>query len=193
LRIIKQRNPVNQEHKVNILILAIASGLFTGFVPIAPGTVASFLAMLIYLIPGVSHLWILAVLVVVFFIFGVITSNVMQKRYGFDPPEITIDEITGTLFTYFIATIVLEVFIRFKTFDPDFILLSKLTFGFTGFFLFRFFDITKLQPGKYFEEKNDSLGVMLDDVVAGFYAGILTAAVSHLVYYEIVMKILGLK
>ncbi|MED5248553.1 MAG: phosphatidylglycerophosphatase A [Candidatus Neomarinimicrobiota bacterium] len=37
-----------------------------------------------------------------------------------------------------------------------------------GFLLFRFFDITKLGPVKYFEKMPGAWGVMTDDLVAGF-------------------------
>ena len=46
-----------------------------------------------------------------------------------------------------------------------------------GFFLFRFFDITKIPPARYFDRQvKNGYGVVLDDVVAGIYA----CAVLHL-------------
>lgn len=41
-----------------------------------------------------------------------------------------------------------------------------------GFLLFRVFDILKPWPANYFDEKwHDGHGIMMDDVVAGLYAG----------------------
>jgi phosphatidylglycerophosphatase A len=46
----------------------------------------------------------------------------------------------------------------------------------TAFCLFRFFDITKPQPARYFDEKVKSgLGVMCDDLVAAGYALLVLA------------------
>ena len=40
-----------------------------------------------------------------------------------------------------------------------------------GFLLFRFFDITKIPPARFFDQKmKNGYGVVLDDVVAGIYA-----------------------
>ena len=48
-----------------------------------------------------------------------------------------------------------------------------------AFFLFRFFDIVKPQPARFFDEKvKNGLGVMADDLVAGAYT-VLTLAVLH--------------
>ena len=41
-----------------------------------------------------------------------------------------------------------------------------------AFFLFRFFDVTKVWPANWAERRpNQALAVMLDDVIAGLYAG----------------------
>ena len=39
-----------------------------------------------------------------------------------------------------------------------------------SFVIFRFFDIVKVYPTKYFDRMQNSWGVMLDDVVAGIYS-----------------------
>ena len=40
-----------------------------------------------------------------------------------------------------------------------------------GFFLFRFFDISKIEPARYCDRHlKNGYGVVLDDVVAGIYA-----------------------
>lgn len=41
---------------------------------------------------------------------------------------------------------------------------------FLGFLLFRFFDIVKVPPTKWFDQRKTANGVMLDDVMAGIYA-----------------------
>jgi phosphatidylglycerophosphatase A len=49
----------------------------------------------------------------------------------------------------------------------------------TAFLLFRFFDIVKPQPARYFDEKvKNGFGVMSDDVIAGVYT-LLMLALLH--------------
>ena len=46
----------------------------------------------------------------------------------------------------------------------------------TAFFLFRFFDIVKPQPARYFDEKvKNGFGVMTDDLVAAGYTVLVLA------------------
>ncbi len=90
----------------------------------------------------------------------------MTKRYGVDPPEVVIDEIIGLWLTYLIGFLMFELFFKAKSiFNPTFYVTTKIAFGLTGFLLFRFFDIIKLQPGKYFDEMKNGYGIMMDEVV----------------------------
>ena len=49
-----------------------------------------------------------------------------------------------------------------------------LLWGFVAFFLFRLFDILKPGPVKIFDNLHSSFGVMMDDVVAGILALLVT-------------------
>jgi phosphatidylglycerophosphatase A len=43
-----------------------------------------------------------------------------------------------------------------------------------GFILFRFFDITKIPPARFFDRRvKNGYGVVMDDVIAGLYSCIL--------------------
>ncbi len=88
-----------------------------------------------------------------------ITSKKVMKKYGDDPSVVVIDEAVGMWITVLV-----------------FILLSGTPASFfyliMSFLAFRFFDITKLQPAKYFDRLNSGFGIIMDDVVAGIYAGI---------------------
>ena len=84
-----------------------------------------------------------------------------------DPKEIVIDEFAGQ-FIAILSTI---------SSDSTFITFLSLMLS---FFLFRFFDITKIGPIKKFELLPGGIGIMADDIVAGICAfivqcGILTA------------------
>jgi len=189
MRFIKQKNELNPEYRVDFFTRLLATGLFIGYIPIASGTFGSLLGLAVYFIPGFTDFTVMAVCIIVFFLAGVITSEIMQPRYGYDPPEVVIDEIVGLWFTFMTAIIVLAVFIKFKTFNPYANPTTKIIFGLTCFFLFRFFDIIKLQPAKYFEEVKNGWGIMMDDIIAGLYAGILSAVVSHFIWFKIFIRI----
>lgn len=189
-RFIKEKNPVNEEYKVPLPVKAAASGLFTGYIPVASGTFGSFLGMLIYLIPGFSHFPVLGIAVVIGFAAGVYVSGMMSKRYGDDPPEVVIDEIIGLWFSYVVSYGVFEIFLKAKSYDPELNFISKLLFAFVGFLIFRVFDIIKLEPAKYFDDIRSGYGIMMDDIVSGFYSGILSAVLTHFLWYRLIFRLL---
>ncbi len=190
-RLIKEKQPVNEEVKVPFPITLLGSGFFIGFIPIASGTFGSLLALGIYLLPHVSEFYYLTLILLFVFIIGVYCSDRMRQRYGDDPSQVIIDEIAGQLFTFLVGSVVFELFFPFKSFDPDTAFDTKLVFGIIGFFAFRFFDIVKLEPAKYFDNKDSGWGIMMDDIAAGLYAGISSAVLTHLAWYQFLRKYLG--
>ncbi len=183
-RLIKEKKPVNNEQKVSLLVRAIGSGLFVGYIPYASGTFGSFIGLLVFLIPGFSDYIVLIIGIIVFFIIGVFVSEIMQKRYGDDPPEVIIDEIVGLWFTYLVGYAIFSLFFTAKAFNPQTLFLSKLLFGFVGFVIFRIFDILKLQPALYFDNLKNGYGIMMDDISAGLYAGILSPVITHFLWFR---------
>lgn len=187
-RLFKEKNPVDESVKVPFVITLVGSGLYTGFSPIASGTVGSLLALMIYLLPHFSVWYYLVAAIIVFFLIGLYCSEKMRQRYGEDPPEVVIDEIVGLWFTYLIGSIVFELFFAFKSFDPAFKFETKLVFAIIGFVVFRVFDIIKLEPAKYYDNKNSGLGIMMDDLISGLYAGIFTPVITHFIWYKVLAK-----
>jgi phosphatidylglycerophosphatase A len=190
-RLIKEKNPINHEVKVPLVINILGSGFFVGFIPVASGTFGSLLGLGIFLLPKVSQFYYLTLILVLIFLIGIFCAEKMRGRYGEDPPQVIIDEIAGQLFTYLVGSIVFELFFPFKSFDPETAFDTKLVFGIIGFFAFRFFDIVKLEPAKYFDNKDSGWGIMMDDISAGLYAGILSAVFTHLAWYQFLRKFLG--
>jgi phosphatidylglycerophosphatase A len=188
-RLIKEKNPVNEEFKVPLFIKAIGSGLFTGYIPFASGTFGSILGFLIFLIPGFSRMLVIFIALLVCFAVGVYVSEKMKLRYGDDPPEVVIDEIAGLWFTYIVAFIIFDFFFKAKSLDPNEFFITKLLFGFVGLIIFRIFDILKLQPSKYFDELKSGYGIMLDDIFAGLYAGILTPVFTHFFWFKLILRL----
>ncbi len=148
--------------KINFIDKFFGSGFYTGYVPIASGTVGSFAALLIYYIPGFENLYIILPLTFVFFLYGVYVGNKFEKVYGKDPSQCTIDEVVGTWISL--------------------ILLPKTIFiSLVAFFIWRILDIIKPQPARKMEQLQGGLGIMMDDVISGIY----TLLILHLLVYLI--------
>ena len=131
----------------------VGSGLFTGYFPIAPATVTSLLVLLpaFYLVR--LPLWHALTAVVIFFI-GVPIATDLEKVWGKDPCRVTIDEVVGTLVTFFLNPV------------------SLWGLG-IGFFLWRFFDIVKLPFIDRSQRLPAGWGIMVDDVLAGICANLV--------------------
>ncbi len=142
-----------------LLLRVLGTGLFSGYFPIASGTFGSLVAALIYwFIPGMDTWYVLLAVCVLTFIPGTIAAAHLEKEHGGDPSIVVIDEFLGM----WIALLGLP---------------KELLPVILGFFAFRFFDIAKVPPANYFDQRRGGLGIMLDDVVAGIYANILVRVV----------------
>lgn len=135
------------------LTMAIATGLYVGLIPRAPGTWGSLFALLPWLlIKDLSGPVYLAVLLAVFVI-GFFAAGSAEKILDHaDAGPIVIDEILGMFITLAWA--------------PPHPLAWLL-----GFALFRLFDIAKPFPVSWFDQRiHGGIGIMMDDVMAGIYA-----------------------
>jgi len=94
-----------------------------------------------------------------------------------DPKEVVVDEVSGQ-FVAILACVQSEEFTN--------VFLSLLL----SFILFRFFDITKIGPIKKFEDLPNALGIMADDIAAGFFALITQAAILTSLNQNIFIKTL---
>ena len=134
-------------HSANIL----ASWFYSGYSPIAPGTLGSLVALpCAYLIQeylGISGLIIGIILV---FIVGVWAAKQYSSYTNSqDSPKIVIDEVVGQ----WIALLLVP---------PELVLYVL------GFVLFRFMDILKPWPISVVDQRiKGGFGVMFDDVLAG--------------------------
>ena len=144
----------------------LSTGLGTGFCPGAPGTVGAFLGLLIWY--GLSFLvsvntlfWITLLLVVATTVVGAWTSKVMERYWGEDPRTVVIDEFVGTWIPCLVAGVTADH-------------LTTAILGLFGFAMFRVIDIVKTPMCRRLERVPDGWGVMLDDVLAGTYALVLT-------------------
>lgn len=94
-----------------------------------------------------------------------------------DPSEIVIDEVVGQ----WIALWPVSLGAMLSKTD----ILALWPGILTAFIAFRLFDITKPGPVGWADRRNDALGVMLDDVIAGILAAVvvgIAAALAHKVF-----------
>lgn len=146
----------------------LASVFWTGYFPVASGTVGSFATYLILVIvyfrdPNFSFsLWYLVATLALIPI-GAIICQKGDEMWGHDHSRIVFDEFVGMLVTFIFVPINLFVL-------------------FGGFLIFRFFDIFKLFPAKQIDEGlPGGWGVLLDDVMAGIYANLALQIIVRLV------------
>ena len=136
---------------------------FSGLSPKAPGTVGSFVALILglFLLEFVhpSTLFLLSLLVTVI---AVKQIDIYEKEVGIhDSSEIVIDELAGMWIALSICGLNSE----------NILFTAPLAFIF-----FRLFDIYKPSViGRIDRDVKGGLGVMGDDVIAGIFAGICTA------------------
>ena len=131
----------------------IASVAKIGYLPVAPGTWGSFIALLVwwYFIPEQETFTYILILANLFLI-GVITSSITsEQKKEKDPSSVVIDEWVGMWLTLLVVP-------------------KQLIWMMAAFFIFRLFDIAKIFPIKHLEKLNGGWGIMLDDVLAAIYA-----------------------
>jgi phosphatidylglycerophosphatase A len=145
--------------------LLFASGLGTGYLPIASGTMGTLIvAVPLYVLISLLPWWIYSVITLALCAMGVFLCESADRILGEkDSPKTVIDEICG--------------FLVAMAFLP-----RTFTAILAGFLLFRFFDIVKLQPAKWVEDNfPGGMGILFDDVVAGIYANILVRIILYFV------------
>ena len=150
-----------------------------GSVKHAPGTLASFVALIIgYFFLTTLNIFLYLLFIFIFIIISYFLCEIHIKKYNRkDPKEIVIDEFAGQ----FIALLAI-----IKTDNTSHLLLSLLL----SFFLFRFFDITKIGPIKKFETLPGGIGIMADDIVAGLCAFITQSAILTWLNQPLLIKTL---
>ena len=146
-------------------IAEIASTVFyIGRLPLAPGTFCSFIAFLawFYLRFYIEGVFILYASLILFFVgvaVSTIHSEVIKEE---DPSEIVIDEWVGQWIALWLIP-------------------HSFYWGFASFVLFRFFDISKLGPVQGMDDIKSGTGIMMDDVVAGILALLVTQSLYYFI------------
>lgn len=158
------------------LATLIGTVLGVGYMRPAPGTLGSLVALpwawLLHVLGGFP---LLCLGVVVAFAKGWWATTVMTRgNEDHDPSEVVVDELVGQ----WIALLPLS----YAAWSMSLNVLVMWPGWIAAFLLFRLFDIWKPGPVGWADRREDALGVMLDDVIAGVLAALgvmVLAGVYH--------------
>jgi len=148
------------------IVRVTATFFGAGYSPVAPGTAGALLAILMWgglfgLRPNAAQLphdlWIQLAIILAYLFAGVWATKSVQSAWGKDPSKVVVDEAVGVWIAVYALPAHWSVLL-------------------CGFVLFRVFDIWKPLGIKRFDNMQSAWGVMLDDVLAGFYAWLITGA-----------------
>lgn len=142
--------------------LLFVTGFGSGLAPRAPGTAGSLLALVLFVPLSLLPVWAYALVIAVTLVAGIVVSGRVAADMGIkDPSMIVIDEFVGLWIALFLLP-------------------NGWFWALAGFALFRFFDILKPWPISLCDEQlGGGLGIMMDDVVAGFFAFLVVQASAY--------------
>ena len=137
----------------------LAFGFGAGLSPVAPGTVGTAVAVGLELLMRPLGLPVRVAIVIAVCVVGVWICGESARRLGtHDHPGIVWDEFAG----YFLAMLAAP---------------AGWPWVLAGFVLCRFFDVLKPWPIRELDHGiHGGLGIMLDDLVAGLFAGLILLA-----------------
>ena len=110
-------------------------------------------ALIHWVLPAREGLVLGGVLVLLTPVAIVFSTRFSQAENQSDPSQVVIDEIIGQMLCFLWVPVSVFSLIA-------------------GFLMFRFFDIVKPFPVRTFEKLPGGMGIVLDDVAAGLYAGV---------------------
>lgn len=152
----------------------IATVCYVGYLRPAPGTWGSLVALpLAWLLHVLGGPLLLGLGIAVGFLKGVwATARLTRGQDDHDPSEVVIDEVVGQ----WIAFLPVSLGAWFAGAE-----ITALWPGWiVAFLAFRAFDIRKPGPIGWADRREDALGVMLDDVIAGVFAALVVIALAGL-------------
>jgi phosphatidylglycerophosphatase A len=134
----------------------IATVFGIGYFGKGGGTLAAFFCCLVWYYCGHydNNNFVSVIITIIILILGIWSAGKVEPQWGIDSNKVVIDEVAGMSVTLlFVPVKGVNIFI--------------------GLLLFRFFDIVKPLFIKKIERLPGGWGVMMDDLVAGFYANII--------------------
>jgi phosphatidylglycerophosphatase A len=145
-----------------LVVRLIATAFGAGYSPIAPGTAGSAVAVVILWLVPFSRVGLIVYFVAVTLV-GTWAAHVFEKAQATkDPGAIVVDEVSGMTLSVLLLPLTVPVLLM-------------------GFVLFRIFDVVKPFPANRLQALPGGVGVMVDDVIAGFYALVVLLAARAVV------------
>lgn len=141
----------------------LATGFGSGLSPIIPGTMGTVAAIPLYLLMAQLPFTVYLLITVVAALIGITICQKTSDDMGVhDHGSIVWDEFVGFWITMAIAPVVSWQWVL------------------AGFVLFRFFDMVKPWPISWLDKHvHGGLGIMIDDILAGFMAMIALWGLGH--------------
>ena len=149
-------------NKFNLLFITFFK---IGKIKFAPGTIASFITCLLFLLfVNLFNIVILLFCTLLIALYSFVAiNNSFDSFDSNDPQEIVIDEVVGQMLPLLAVPIYETLYIAPKEY-----------YCIAAFILFRLFDIWKPFPINYIDINTEgSFGIMLDDILAGIYTTII--------------------
>ena len=150
------KNKLTPKQILSDPVLFLAFGFGSGLAKKAPGTLGTLAAVPVYWLFAQTNIFVYSLLTVAVTITGIWICGIAAEKLGeHDFGGIVWDEIAGYLITMWLVPFTWQAMV-------------------IGFLLFRVFDIIKPWPIKWVDQRVEGgFGIMLDDVLAGVFAGIL--------------------
>ncbi len=150
------KNKLTPKQILSDPILFLAFGFGSGLAKKAPGTLGTLAAVPVYWAFAQTGIVAYSLLTVAVTIAGIWICDIAAKKLGeHDFGGIVWDEIAGYLITLWLVPFSWQAMVA-------------------GFLLFRVFDVIKPWPIKWVDQRVEGgFGIMLDDVLAGVFAGFL--------------------
>ena len=152
--------------KFNLFFLTF---FMIGKIKYAPGTIASLMTCLLFLllINIFNIIAIFLITLIIFFYSFVAINNSFDEFKTDDPQEIVIDEVIGQMLPLLAIPI-------YETLYP----LPTMYYCAAAFLSFRLFDVWKPYPISYVDNNiKGALGIMLDDILASVYSIVILSVI----------------
>ena len=161
---------------MNKLLVVIGSGGLGHKLPLLQGTFGTLEAVVLYLAvltwaPAQANLWAYG-FIILFTVLSMALGGLSERYFkAKDPHPFVLDEVAG----FFCAVIFLPA-----TYPPD--QAGRAGFYIIGaFILFRIFDVWKPFPIRRLQDLPAGVGIVADDLLAGFYANICCQIIRYLI------------
>lgn len=135
------------------LVKAIATGLYSGYFPIVPGTIGTIPAAVIAWLWLGTNVYALPIAAVVSTVLSVWSAGRAETLFGHDAKKIVIDEWAGMFVSLMFLPYRWDVYLA-------------------AFVFFRFYDVIKPYPAGRCEALPGGWGVTFDDIFAAIYANL---------------------